>query len=362
MQASIFGFPTFTTMKSKVVTIFVHLTAWVIFLTLPYIFRPRIGPEFGVNEQIILLLRIISFNLFLIFVFYFHGYWMIPQLVFKKKWLIYISLQILILGTFVFFRELLFMMSPPDHVPFQMMHVPRSEFELFKPALGDSIFLYFVIVIISGGVRIVQEWIKAEKRATQIETERMAMELSLLHSQINPHFLFNTLNNIYSLALIKSEMTAGAILKLADIMRYLTEDSNSDKVALNREVDYLRHYIELQRIRLESKMKIVVNLSGEFSKYSIPPLILMPFVENAFKYGTSSHHDTEICINLGVINDILKFKVINRIYTARMKPEAKGLGISNTRQRLQHIYPGKHTLEIVDNGKIFNIFLSIYLI
>lgn len=348
-------------MKTKVVTIFVHLTAWVIFLTLPYIFRPRIGPEIGVNEQIILSLRFVSFNLFLIFVFYFHGYWMIPQLVLKKKWLIYIGLQILILVTFVFLRELLFMMSPPEHVPFQMTHVPKSEFELFKPARGNSIFLYFVIVIISGGVRIVQEWIKAEKRATQIETERMAMELSLLRSQINPHFLFNTLNNIYSLALIKSEMTADAILKLATIMRYLTEDSNSDKVALNREVDYLRHYIELQRIRLE-KMKIFVNLSGDFSKYSIPPLILMPFVENAFKYGTSSHHDTEICINLMVINDILKFKVINRIYTERMKPEAKGLGISNTRQRLQHIYPGKHTLEIVDNGKIFNVFLSIHLI
>ncbi|MGA3014302.1 MAG: sensor histidine kinase [Bacteroidales bacterium] len=349
-------------MKTKFVTIFVHLTAWVIFLTLPYIFRPRIGPEFAVNEQIIFSLRLVSFNLFLIFVFYFHGYWMIPQLVLKKKWLIYIGLQILILVSFVFFRELLFMMSPPEHEPFQMIHVPKLDFELFKPARGNSIFLYIVIVIISGGVRIVQEWIKAEKRATQIETERMAMELSLLRSQINPHFLFNTLNNIYSLALIKSEMTADAVLKLADIMRYFTEDSNSDKVALNREVNYLRHYIELQRIRLESKMKIIINLTGDFSKYSIPPLILMPFVENAFKYGTSSHHDTEICISLMVINDILKFKVINRIYTERIKPEATGLGISNTRQRLQHIYPGKHSLEIVDNGKIFNVFLSIHLI
>jgi two-component system, LytTR family, sensor kinase len=349
-------------MKTKVVTILVHLTAWIIFLTLPFIFRPRIDSGLDINEQIILSLHLISFSLFLILIFYFHGYWMIPRLMLKKKWVTYIGLQILLLAAFVFFREFLFMRRPPGHFPVPPMNVPRSEFEFFKPAMGNSIFLYFVIVIISGGVRIMQEWIKAEKRAKQNEAERMAMELSLLRSQINPHFLFNTLNNIYSLALIKSEMTADAVMKLADIMRYLTEDSNSDKVVLNREVDYLRHYVELQRIRLESKMKIVVNLSGNFLNYSIPPLILMPFVENAFKYGTSSHQDTEISINLAIINDVLKLNIINRIFTGNKNTGTNGIGIKNTRQRLEHIYPGKHTLEITDSGKIFKVFLSINLV
>lgn len=349
-------------MKTKVVTIFVHLIAWTIFLTLPYIFRPRIGPDLGMHEQILLSLRFLAINSLLILVFYFHGYWMIPRLLLKKRWLLYFCFHIMLLIAFVFFRELLFMRKPPEHLPMPMMHGPEMQFEFFRLARGNSIFLYLVFVLFSGGVRIVQEWIKAEKKAVQIESERMRMELSFLRSQINPHFLFNTLNNIYSLALIKSDMTADAVLKLADIMRYLTEDSISDKVVLNREVDYLRHYIELQRIRLESKMKIVLNLSGDFSKYYIPPLILMPFVENAFKYGTSNHQDAEICINLLVINDVLRLNIINRIFLGRIEPGANGLGISNTRQRLEHIYPGKHKLEITDSGKLFKVFLSINLI
>jgi sensor histidine kinase YesM len=268
----------------------------------------------------------------------------------------------MLLVAFVFFRELLFTRRPPEHLPIPMMQGPKMEFEFFRLARGNSIFLYLVIVLFSGGVRIVQEWFKVEKKAGLIESERLAMELSFLRSQINPHFLFNTLNCIYSLALIKSDMTADAVMKLADIMRYVTEESNSDKVVLTREVDYLRHYIELQRIRLESKMKIVLTLSGDFSKYNIPPLILMPFVENAFKYGTSNHQNAEISINLTVISNVLKLNIINKIFLGRIEPGAKGLGINNTRQRLEHIYPGKHRLDIVDSGKIFKVYLSIELV
>ena len=348
-------------MKTRVVTIFVHITAWTIFLTLPYIFRPRIGPDLGLHEQIIMSLRFLVMNLLLIMVFYIHGYWMVPRLLLKKKWLVYFLFQIMLLIAFVFFRELLFSGRPPGPIPLPMSHLPKSEFEFFRLARGNTIFLYLVIVLFSGGIRIVQEWIKADKRAGQIEAERLAMELSFLRSQINPHFLFNTLNSIYSLALVKSDMTAEAVLKLSDIMRYLTEDSSSDKVTLNREVDYLRHFIELQRIRLESRMKIVVDLTGDFTNYSIPPLILMPFVENAFKYGTSNHQDAEISIKLAVENDVLKLTVINRVFLGRVNSGTRGLGIKNTSQRLEHIYPGKHTLEISDSGKIFKIFLTLRL-
>ena len=202
---------------------------------------------------------------------------------------------------------------------------------------------------------------RVEEKAKQIAAERMTMELSFLRSQINPHFLFNTLNSIYSLALMKSDMTADAVMKLSDIMRYMTEDSNSDKVPLVKEVNYISHYVELQKIRLSDTTHVTLDISGEFSGYGIPPLILMPFVENAFKYGVRSHEPTGISITLKVENHVLVFNVSNLIFKERNQPDTTGLGISNTRKRLDQIYPGGYTLKIFETHRLFMVNLKIQL-
>jgi sensor histidine kinase YesM len=203
---------------------------------------------------------------------------------------------------------------------------------------------------------------KVEKRSKQIESDRMAMELSLLRSQINPHFLFNTLNSIYSLALMKSEMTAHAVMQLSDIMRYMTEDSSSEKVILSKEVDYIQHYVELQRIRLGINAPVILTVEGEFGGYFIPPLILMPFVENAFKYGISNHEQAPINIFIRVENHHLLFQVKNLIFKDRISPVTTGLGITNTRKRLERIYSGRHTLDITENSRLFMVTLTLRLV
>ena len=364
----------FNPMKTKIVTLFIHVTAWVIFLSLPFIFRPKLmGPNMVQSDEQLMFLRFLVFNSYLIGLFYLHGYWMMPKLLLQKHWLIYGLILVGLFILFIIFREQLF---AKPRMPMDMKFMPGSrpipgtapgfepgfKFALFKPERGNSAFLFIVILLISGGVRIVQEWMKVEKRSKLIESERMAMELSLLRSQINPHFLFNTLNSIYSLALMKSDMTAHAVMQLSDIMRYMTEDSSSEKVILSKEVDYIQHYVELQRIRLGINTPVILTVEGEFGGYFIPPLILMPFVENAFKYGISNHEQAAINIFIRVENHHLLFQVKNLIFKDRIYPVTTGLGITNTRKRLERIYPGRHTLDITENSRFFMVTLTLQLV
>ena len=348
-------------MKTRIVTILVHITAWVIFLSLPYIFRPRPMLPEGIIEHHELeeFLRYFVFNVFLISIFYFHAYWMLPKLLWKKQMLYYIILILVLFIIFMLLREMLFLRLRP-----RFMGLPpgRQEFEIFRPDRLDSMFLFVVIMVISAGIWIVQEWMQAEKKSKQIESERIAMELSFLRSQINPHFMFNTLNSIYSLALVKSDMTADAVIKLSDMMRYLIQDSDSDKVPLEKELEYLSHYVELQRIRLGGNINVTYHCAGNPSGYQIPPLILMPFVENAFKYGISSHEPAPVIIDISVADRVLNLSVSNRIFTDRPVPDSSGLGIRNTRQRLEMIYPGHYSLDITENQKMYKINLMIHLV
>jgi two-component system, LytTR family, sensor kinase len=344
-------------MKTRIVTILIHVSAWLFFLSLPYVFRPKVMMHPGMEGpgQGSMFLHFLAFNVYLIAIFYLHGYWMLPKLMLKKRWFTYSGILILLFIVFMSLREMLFVrLRPPE-----FMHSQR--FELFRPERLDSIFLFAVIIVISGGIWTVQEWLNAEKKARQIEAQRMAMELSFLRSQINPHFLFNTLNSIYSLALMRSEQTANAVMKLSDIMRYITEDANTDMVLLEKEVNYIRYYVELQKIRLGPTEDIRLEVIGEIPELTIPPLILMPFVENAFKYGIGPEEQTSIHIRIQMSGNYLSFTSVNRVVCSSKHLNTLGLGISNTRQRLEQIYPGKHKLDLMENNKAFIVKLNIQL-
>jgi len=347
-------------MKTKIVTVLTHIIAWTIFLSLPYIFRPKpmMGPEIQEPMRAYFIARFLLFNIFLITLFYVHAYWMLPQLFNKKRIILYTGLVIVFFALFILMSELFF--TRPMPMPGGSMEAPPG-FDLFRPERIGSIFLFFVIMAISAGIWIVQEWKIAEKKAKLIEAERMIMELSFLRSQINPHFLFNTLNSIYSLALVKSDVTADAVMKLSDMMRYITQEAYADQVPLEMEVQYISHYVELQKIRLDENVKVQLNLNGRLSEFSIAPLILMPFVENAFKYGISSHEPAPVIIEINMVYNLLNLKISNRIFHDHKTSATPGLGIRNTRQRLELSYPGHHELNISDNGQIFMVNLMIQL-
>ncbi|HRD40256.1 MAG TPA: sensor histidine kinase, partial [Bacteroidia bacterium] len=185
-------------------------------------------------------------------------------------------------------------------------------------------------------------------------------ELSYLKAQINPHFLFNTLNSIYSLAIQKSDETANAVVKLSGMMRYVLTESQNEFVSLQKELDYINNYIELQKTRLDSTIKLHYTITGTTTGKAIAPLILIPFIENAFKYGVNAEENSEITIEISVNEAAINLFVKNNKVSIRPDPENRsGLGIENTKSRLLLLYPGKHYLNIDDNSASFSVSLSI---
>jgi len=199
-----------------------------------------------------------------------------------------------------------------------------------------------------------------EKRE-EIEKEKLATELSFLKSQINPHFLFNTLNNIYSLALVKSEGTADAVLKLASIMRYVLGETKHDTVDLDKELQFIRHYIELQKVRLTDKVSIELNVEGETDQKQIAPLILIPFVENAFKYGVSTKETSKLIFTVKTNENSIYFTAQNKVVSHdKGNNDNTGIGLKNTKRRLELLYPQKHKLSVTEENNLFFVHLILF--
>ena len=212
------------------------------------------------------------------------------------------------------------------------------------------------------------EWSKAwfqlienKKRLRELEKEKLAAELKALKSQINPHFLFNSLNNLYSLAMDSDKRTPSFLLKLAQSMRYMLYESNEALVTLEKEIDYLNNYLELQQLRLENA-KIHLYIKGNAKNKKIAPLLFIPFVENAFKHGLKG--DTEnVFVNIQL--DIREEEVIFQIKNNKgeldpfLKEEHRGIGLTNVKKRLDLLYPEQHQLAIKEDEKTFDVLLKI---
>ena len=197
---------------------------------------------------------------------------------------------------------------------------------------------------------------------TELIKMNTELELNLLKSQINPHFLFNTLNNIYSLSLQKSDRSPEMILKLSDLMRYMLYECNVPLIDLQREIQFLQDYIDLEKIRHGEKVEILFSVQGAPDGLKIPPLLLIPFVENAFKHGVNAQFGNAwVHINLLLENNQIVFEIKNnKPQTATQRNlNSSGIGIENAKKRLQLIYPNKHVLEINDLPATFHIKLSI---
>ena len=218
-----------------------------------------------------------------------------------------------------------------------------------------NIFLFLVVLFISLTLKI-------NNRLKRTEKEKVTAELSLLKAQINPHFLFNTLNSIYSLAIDNSDYTATAVVKLSGMMRYIISEAGHDFVSLDKEVAYLSDYIELQQVRFDNTFKLAYTVNGNTAGKKIAPLILLPFVENAFKHGVNSEEDSSIVINIRVDDNELTLMVKNKKVTAvDTDAGTGGMGLCNTRNRLELLYPGKHTLEVLNRADDFTVNLTIHL-
>ncbi|SMO81594.1 Histidine kinase [Saccharicrinis carchari] len=234
---------------------------------------------------------------------------------------------------------------------------------LYFPSMGVHMGLFVFYIALSFAYAFTIEWYKSEKLKNEIAKENISSELSFLKSQINPHFLFNTLNNLYSIAQKHqiSELSAG-IQELSNLMRYMLYESNAEFVLLQNEVDYIESFIAIQQLRLDEEDELMVNFEkkGEFGACSIAPMILLPFVENAFKHGFSLNESSVIHITLKVLHDGIYFKIRNKAFKQHsISDKNAGIGLENVTRRLHLIYPGKHHLKIYETDGYFTAELRI---
>ena len=327
--------------------ILVHLLFWVYIInqTLFPVYLNKIDTKY-LKDFIYLKDIFITITLNIV-VFYFI-YYAIPNLLkFSRKWYIFpfvILLAILLTG-----------IRLPIEIAYwkYIIHLPSGELQFQNDWIWATLKYNLIISIYAMLIRFSIDWFDAQKYKDELIKERQAGEIALLRSQVNPHFLFNTLNNIYSLIYNHSEEAPEAVMKLSSIMRYMLYDANSDFVPLIKEVEYLNSFIELQQLRLTQKGFVEITVLGSMENRTIAPILLIPFVENAFKHG-DKNHEPGIQIILRILPDRLVFTVENYIKTGSQasSEESGGFGLENIKRRLSLLYPDKHDLRIsISNDK-----------
>jgi LytS/YehU family sensor histidine kinase len=241
--------------------------------------------------------------------------------------------------------------------------IDYSKMRLFFPAkIMGTLYSNYAIPMFAATVVIFKKWYIDEAQKKKLVQEKLAAELSFLKSQVHPHFLFNTLNNLYALTLIKSEKTPDVVLKLSGLLDYMIYKSNDKFVPLDKELEMLESYIDLEKLRYNQRLDFDYELLGVPGSYKIAPLILLPFIENSFKHGAGNNRtNPKIKIRLAVANNCLRLQVINSVPGEKQndKDLGEGIGLKNVRRRLELIYPNSHSLNIQEREKEFEVNLEI---
>jgi hypothetical protein len=287
----------------------------------------------------------VFFSIILMSFFYLNYYLLIPKYFAKNKGVLYFTF-IAILFLFAISS------SSIQQLPFQ-----NKDFNLHFISFHS--FGAFVLMVsiwgASSALRFGNDWIVSEKQKQELELINTKTELSFLKAQINPHFLFNTLNDIYALALKKSDATPSVVISLANMMRYVLDESQNNFVPLEKEIEYINEYIELQRISHTKNVIIDYTIIGSMLNKEIAPLILLPIIENAFKFGSTTQSEVTIKININITETSIIQSVENEIAdTGTRLIESTGVGLTNLQRRLTLLYHEKHKLDFGTLNNKFN--------
>jgi hypothetical protein len=376
-------------MQNRSLRILIHVVGCLAFLALPYLFTTQgfaklAELSYNSHEQ-----RNLASHLLTIAFFYLNYYVLIPRLFFQRRYTLYglvvVSVFFVIQAGLIVINQRGFTsasqpLPPPseriDEGSFRQgpppgpgpsppfgedrfappPNRPRPEQAGLPIESSQTFFLFVVSFLLSLILRINDRWQKTER-------EKLQTELSYLKAQINPHFLFNTLNSIYALAIEESPYTPDAIVELSAFLRYVTKEPHENQVLLAKEIDYIQHYIALQKLRLGDTATINFTTEGQAGTYQIAPLILISFIENAFKYGVNPEESSIITISLTIENNELHCHVFNRKVrvSQAVQTAGSGIGLTNTQARLNLLYPARHQLSIQNRPDDFivDLFLSL---
>jgi sensor histidine kinase YesM len=338
----------------KWVVICLHLLFWILFFVSPYLIRisvehePSFHPEKNPgNFYAALFLN----NLMRLVLFYLNAYLFIPKLVYTRRikqfWMALLIALVLLMIWDQFIYSLL---------------IPGLHFKIWSYVLFELPTFIFILMG-STAFRLIADKIRQQQRAKEKETENLKTELSFLRSQVSPHFMFNVLNNMVALARKKSDLLEPSLIKLSSLLRYMLYETDEDKVLLEKEIEYLHSYIELQSQRFGKNVDISTSFEPVTDGFVIEPMLLVPFVENAFKHGTGLVPQARIDIRLKLENSQLNFCVRNRYNetVSYEKDKTSGIGLTNVKRRLNLLYPNSHTLEITREDGWFSVLLKLNL-
>ena len=321
-----------------------------------------------------------------LFLFLLHNFLMAPLLVYSRKRIAYFSIVAVLLAAFTIYQcsnrpdewerkghkppgiEQLNRPKPPmdseahrpplpdDAPPRKMPH------DMPPPIIGERDILAVVVLILMFGANLgIKEYFRGRedrRRLTELERQNLEQQLEYLRYQINPHFFMNTLNNIHALVDIDPEKAKGTIQELSKMMRFVLYEGNKEGVPLSRECDFIRHYITLMQLRYTDKVRITVDLPNEIPNRQVPPLILITFIENAFKHGVSYQHESFIEVKVSVEGDRLLFTCRNS-KAEKPNDEKGGVGLANVRKRLDLLFKRDYTLHIHDEAQAYTVELNI---
>lgn len=353
----------------KLLLRFFEIIAWIIFCAIPPLLimpfqhhhEPMHQGGWWMHFIFLFIIKNIKFILF----YYTHTWWLIPSFFEKNKFKTYcIWLVILFIAvvSVPYIAELLFHGHGPNHhhhAAFATIREGHVEHHHKKGPSIDAGIHFFMSII----VMLLPLLIHVYKRWLSIDKEKKEIELTFLKSQINHHFLFNSLNSIYSLSVQESKKTPAAVHSLSAIMRYILDETIKEKVDLKREVDYINHYISLQKIRLNSMVQVHYTVAGDVAQQQIAPMLLIPFIENCFKHGVSTVHEGKIEIAITITASGVFLHTCNNQFDDLIHDHQKsGIGIPNVLKRLQHEYPNRYTYNQFNQAGNYCVDLNIELL
>lgn len=359
---------------NKKTRFFSHISIWILF-TLIIQIGYFLGYHFSLGTSILFAVRMTLCN---VIVFYLLFYFVVPQTINKNRVLvffvsIFVLFQIWLVVNHYFYLFLYKINIPLDYGVLEEILIKNNKRDIFDIVNPKNVFSYsFDIISAISPVLFLKITfdlsktyaisVKANREIVKLNYENLLMENKFLQTQLNPHFLFNTLNNIYSLALKKSDLTPDIVLKLSNIMKYTLYDANVKKIAIKKELEFIDDYFDMEKMRYPQDYKIKKLIINENINSEIEPLLPFVFIENAFKYGLKSD-EPFLSIHVKVDENTFYFKIENDVYTySKLKPVSYGgIGLENVKRRLDLLYPQNHKLNINEQKNVFTVELEINL-
>lgn len=416
---TLFGFEKAGSRAHILLIILIHAIGWCLVFILPALLYPvRINDSWFITRELI-------DKLILVILFYLNYYLLIPRFFEKKKYIAYTSLALLAFliylfqhvlvrdrflpGRRIFSRSFAIPAGPSFDLDSNLLPSPNSSIHIvndiafgtdslpkrpgfFRSArtrdsmgnimavfpgpepgllgipkgiwaisLNNAVSSFALLLLMGGFIRLAHSFIRNLNEKKVLENANLNAEVNFLKSQINPHFLFNTLNSIYAQAHSKSDNTEFSILKLSELLRYVLYDSGEDKVPLSKDLEYINNYIALQRLRLSDRISLHYAVNGDMEGVTIAPLLLISFIENAFKHGISYTQPSSIYIEISIFETTLTLCVINPIIEKDSFAPG-GLGLKNVKRRLELLYPDHHQLNIRRDNNLHTVNLKLELL